>query len=298
MPFCVSRQTLFLAGWGLSARAIAKHFTDHNWQIMASTRRQAAADELIDLGFEPVLADPKTAEGRTSLQTVMAKADAVLACAPPFEGQDPFVPVMQDLEISHHWIGYLSTTGVYGDRKGDWVDETAIPAPENQRSMDRLTAERDWLGLDAVVFRLPGIYGPGRSAFDRLNRRDPVFDKPGQVFSRVHVEDIARAVFCAATQPDIKGIFNICDDTPTSQVEVMIGAAEMMGVDPPEIRPFDPDQLTPMQRSFFASCRRVLNTRAKEELNWRPKYPSWREGLRAILNARSSMRENQAMQNQ
>ncbi len=190
------------------------------------------------------------------------------------------------------WLGYLSTTGVYGDHNGGWVDETTPPCPDQPRSIERLAAERAWQGMGAAVFRLPGIYGPGRSAVDRVKagtaRR---IDKPGQVFSRVHVEDIAAAVLAAMAQPPAGAIYNVVDDLPASNSEVIAYACELLGVPVPSVIPWDEaaPTMSAMARSFYTENRRVRNDRLKRTLGVTLRYPTYREGLRAIAALHSPL---------
>jgi len=186
------------------------------------------------------------------------------------------------------WIGYLSTTGVYGDREGGWVFETSPLAARSIEGARRVRAERDWLevargmGLTVQVFRLPGIYGPGRSAFERLAAgKAKRIVKDGQVFSRIHVEDIASGLAASIARPRAGGIYNLCDDEPAPPQDVIACAAEMMGVKPPPEQPWDPAD----QSRFYAENKRVSNARAKAELGWRPAFPTYREGLAAIFKA-------------
>jgi nucleoside-diphosphate-sugar epimerase len=186
---------------------------------------------------------------------------------------------------------YLSTIGVYGDHAGAWVDETTPTAPLSPRGRERVLAEAQWQalgqqrGAPVAVLRLPGIYGPGRSAFDSLRagqaRR---IVKPGQVFNRVHVDDIAGGIAAAITcRAD--GVFNITDDLPSPPQDVIAHAAALLGMPPPPEVAFEDANLTPMARSFYSECKRAANGRAKLVLGWQPRYPSYREGLAAILAA-------------
>ena len=185
-------------------------------------------------------------------------------------------------------MGYLSTTGVYGDRQGGWVEETDPPAPGNARSRWRLEAEAAWLasGLPVNVFRLAGIYGPGRSAFDRLREgRAQRVVKAGQVFSRIHVDDIAAALSASMARPDPGRVYNVADDLPAPAWEVIAYAAELLGMPaPPEVALEDAG-LSPMARSFWEESRRVSNRRLREELGVTLAYPDYRAGLRGILAA-------------
>jgi nucleoside-diphosphate-sugar epimerase len=191
------------------------------------------------------------------------------------------------------WVGYLSTVGVYGDQKGRWVDESTEPKPNSERTEARVEAEQDWLrfgeetGVPVQIFRLAGIYGPGRSVFDKLHagtaRR---IRKDGQVFSRIHVEDIASVLEASIARPAAGAIYNVADDEPAAPDEVVAYAAKLLGVQaPPEVA-FDEADLTPMARSFYEGSRRISNTRIKSELGVQLTYPTYREGLAALLSRR------------
>lgn len=201
-----------------------------------------------------------------------------------------------DFVLKHHkdtilslksleWVGYLSTTGVYGDHQGGWVDETTPVNPPNDRSAYRVLAEKQWLGLGIPVhiFRLSGIYGPGRSAFDAINdgsaRR---IDKPGQVFSRIHVEDIVHVLRASMETPNPGNVYNVADDFPAPQGDVIAYACQLMGIEPPPLIPYETADLSEMARSFYQSNRRVKNKKIKTELGVRLKYPDYKAGLEGI----------------
>ena len=187
---------------------------------------------------------------------------------------------------------YLSTTGVYGDRRGGWVREDTPPAPISPEGRRRLAAEQGWTaaadtaGAPLFVFRLPGIYGPGRSALDRA-REGTVkrWVKPGQVFSRIHVDDLADAIARALERPFHAGVYNLCDDEPSAPADVTAFACRLLGLAPPPEEPLDEAALSPMARRFWAESKRVSNARAKAALGWRPAFPTYREGLRAVQPA-------------
>ncbi|WP_421861083.1 SDR family NAD(P)-dependent oxidoreductase [Oceanicaulis sp.] len=275
-------RSICLLGFGFTAKAVARRLSNEGWRIHASTRSDVQAEQIRAQGYQPVLADPAKPVDHRTLRAAVGACDAVLACAPPGEAGDPFLPALQAETLKGKWLGYLSTTGVYGDRQGGWAFDYEPVSPGQQRSIRRAAAETDWLKHGARLFRLAGIYGPGRSAFDRLEAGKTVFDKPGHVFSRVHADDIAQAIALSLDRPDATGAFNLADDWPDTQANVMRGAAEIAGLPGPQIEPFDPENATPMQASFYAECRRVSNARAKAALGWRPSYLSWREGLKAI----------------
>ncbi len=220
----------------------------------------------------------------------MAAATHILVSAPPTEGGDPFLEMigngvdLPDLE----WLGYLSTTGVYGDAGGGVVDETTPPNPADVRSRRRQAAEQGWQALSDTtrIFRLAGIYGPGRSALDRVRdgsaRR---IVKPGQVFSRIHVDDIATALMASMACPAIEGPFNLADSEPSAQADVVAFAAQLLGVDPPPLEDFGCAEMSPMLRSFYAVSRRVSSDATRRALGWTLKYPTYREGLKALYDA-------------
>jgi nucleoside-diphosphate-sugar epimerase len=187
------------------------------------------------------------------------------------------------------WVGYLSTTAVYGDRNGAWVDETAEVAPTSERGSWRTMAEAHWqqiTDLPLHIFRLAGIYGPGRGPFAKLMAgKARRIVKPGQVFSRIHVDDIAQALLASMDQPQPGGIYNLCDDEPAPPQDVLGYAAELLGMPVPAEVPFDEAGMTPMARSFYGENKRVRNNRIKDELGVELLYPSYREGLQAVLKA-------------
>lgn len=205
-------------------------------------------------------------------------ASHILSSVPPADDADPVLsPYGRQLASTPAWLGYLSSTGVYGDTGGAWVDETA-PTGRGRRSA-RARADADWLALNARVFRLPGIYGPGRSPLDRLMEgRAHLVDSPDQVFSRIHVDDIAAGVLAALTAPP--GAYNLADDRPCSQNEVVRYAARLLNLPDPPTVPVE--TLSPMARGFYAENRRVANVKAKRVLGWTPVYPDYRFGLRAV----------------
>lgn len=214
-----------------------------------------------------------------AVRAALARATHVLSSVPPAEGSDPVLVRYGDA-LGHGWLGYLSSTGVYGDTGGAWVDESA--ATGSGRRSARAAADAAWLARGARVFRLPGIYGPGRSALDRLREgRAHRIDLPGQVFSRIHVEDIARGVIGAFRGPP--GPYNLADDLPASANAVTEHACRLLRCDPPPLVSLDAAGLSPMARGFYAENRRVANGKAKRVLGWRPRYPTYREGLAALL---------------
>lgn len=282
---------LFVFGYGFSARALARRLRPQGWEVAATHRKPEAGAALAAEGVTALpLAD------RDAIAEALAGTQALLVTAPPGPDGCPalpvLVPAMARSGAFPDWTGYLSTTGVYGDRRGGWVFETSRLAAQSVEGARRVAAERDWLevgrgmGLTVTVFRLPGIYGPGRSALDRLRagqaRR---IAAPGQVFSRIHVDDLAAGLEASMAAPRAGGIYNLCDDEPAPNPDVVAYAARLLGLPvPPEI-PLAEAGLGPQAMRFYAESKRVSNARAKAELGWRPTYPTYREGLQAILAA-------------
>lgn len=215
----------------------------------------------------------------------IAHATHILSSVPPDGTDDPVFAAYRDaLSESRAWLGYLSSTGVYGDTGGAWVDEQA-PVGQGRRAA-RAVADLAWLDMGARVFRLPGIYGPGRSPLDRIRGGEARrIDVPGQVFSRVHVADIARGVIAGFDAP--AGAYNLADDAPAPQSEVVAFGCQLLGLPVPPLVPIDQADLSPAALAFYSENRRVSNGKAKRVLGWRPLYPDYRFGLRA-LNAMTS----------
>jgi nucleoside-diphosphate-sugar epimerase len=282
---------LFVFGYGYTARALARRLTPKGWRVFASVRDAASIKSLAAEGVVGVAVDD--ADG---LADALAGTSALLITAPPDEagcpGLQALVRQLARAEAFPDWTGYLSTTGVYGDRRGGWVFETSRLAAQSLEGARRVATERDWLevgrgmGLTVQVFRLPGIYGPGRSAFDRLRagqaRR---IAAPGQVFSRIHVDDLAAGLEASIARPRAGGVYNLCDDEPASNSDVVAYAAGLLGVEPPPEVALEAAALSPAALRFYAESKRVSNARAKAELDWLPAYPTYREGLAAILAA-------------
>jgi nucleoside-diphosphate-sugar epimerase len=272
-------------------RALARRLQAQGWDVAASLREGADPAPLKADGVRPVALSDAAA-----LREALAETTALLIAAPPgpegCPGLQALVPALARARAFPDWTGYLSTTGVYGDRRGGWVFEGSRLAAQSPEGARRVAAERDWLqvgrgmGLTVTTFRLPGIYGPGRSALDRLRagaaRR---IAAPGQVFSRIHLDDLAAGLAASIARPRAGGIYNLCDDEPAANSEVIAYAAGLLGLDPPPEVTLAAAGLSPTAQRFYAESKRVSNARAKAELGWRPAYPSYREGLRAILDA-------------
>jgi nucleoside-diphosphate-sugar epimerase len=286
----MNKPTLFVFGFGFSAQALARKL-GANWHIIATCRTEEKRAELAARGIETHLFDG--GGPLKNAKAILPDVTHLLSSVPAEDGGDP-VLARHGVEIAGlkdlAWVGYLSTTGVYGDRAGSWVDEESELRPTGERGRRRVAAEVGWLdlwrqhGLPVHVFRLAGIYGPGRSAFDSLRSgRAQRIDKPGQVFSRIHVDDIAQILAASIARPHPGAIYNVCDDDPAPPAEVIEYAAGLLNIAPPPLAPFTQAILSDMARSFYADNKRVKNERIKRELGVRLAYPDYRQGLAAIL---------------
>jgi nucleoside-diphosphate-sugar epimerase len=284
---------LFCFGLGYSAHRLARALMAEGWIVGGTCRTAESQVELARDGIDAFLFDRDHRLGVA--EAALAAATHVLSSVPPdadgdpvFDAHGPYLAAAEEF----HWVGYLSTTGVYGDTGGASVDETAPLAPTSERASRRVDAENAWRGLwsaDGVpvhVFRLAGIYGPGRSALDQVRsgaaRR---IERPGHVFSRIHVDDISAVVRASIAAPDPGAVYNVCDDEPAPAADVVTLASELLGVEPPSLVPFEEAaaDMSPMALSFWRDNRRVDNRRIKEELGVSLRYPDYRTGLRAIL---------------
>ncbi|WP_068115714.1 SDR family oxidoreductase [Tropicimonas marinistellae] len=279
-------QTLLSLGHGYSARALARLLLPQGWRIYGTTRSPEKAEALRAEGVEPIIWPG------ADLAPAISQATHILASAAPDADGDPFLPqIAGPLRAARPgWIGYLSTTGVYGDHEGGWVDETTALTPATRRGRLRVLAEGQWqrlaaeAGLPLMIFRLAGIYGPGRGPFAKVRagtaRR---IVKPGQVFSRIHVEDIAQVLAASIAHPDPGAVYNVCDDDPAPPQDVLAHAAELLGRPLPPEEDFANAEMSPMARSFYAESKKVRNDRLKRDLGVTLRYPSYRDGLAALL---------------
>lgn len=280
---------LFCFGLGYTALALAELLRGDGFTVAGTTRSPEKAAALRARGIEAHVLD----RGRplADFGAALAGASHLLATVPPDGAGDPVLD-LHGPDLRRHsgilWAGYLSTTGVYGDHAGGWVDEETPLAPVGERGARRVAAEAGWAatGLPLHIFRLPGIYGPGRSVIDQLRQgRAQAIVKPGQVFSRIHVQDLARALGASIARPDPGRIYNVCDDEACPSVEVQDFACALLGLPPLPRVEFAAAAMTPMGRSFWAESKRVSNERLKREMAFTLLYPTYREGLRAILAA-------------
>ncbi|WP_299860223.1 SDR family oxidoreductase [uncultured Roseobacter sp.] len=278
-------KTLLSFGHGFSARALAPRLIQKGWRVIGTTRSAEKVGEIAATGVEPLIWPG------ADVTDALIAADAVLISAGPGPEGDPVLAEMR-AEITgaaprFDWVGYLSTTGVYGDHAGGWVDESADLTPSTKRGRARVAAEAEWQaipGLNLHIFRLAGIYGPGRGPFAKVRagtaRR---IIKQGQVFSRIHVQDIAQVLEASLAQPNPGAIYNLCDDDPAPPQDVIAYAAELLEVPLPPAVDFETAEMTPMARSFYAESKKVRNDRIKEELGVQLLYPDYRTGLEALL---------------
>jgi nucleoside-diphosphate-sugar epimerase len=273
-------------GHGYSARALAGILQPRGWQVIGTTRSDAKAEVLRAEGTEALVWPG------ADLTTALNRATHLLISAAPDDGGDPVLRLVRDdicaRAARFQWVGYLSTTGVYGDHDGDWVDEGSPLTPTTARGQARVKAEAEWasLGLPLHIFRLAGIYGPGRGPFEKVRQGTARrIIKQGQVFSRIHVADIAQVLAASIARPNPGAAYNLCDDDPAPPEDVIGYAAELLGLPVPPAEDFATAEMTPMARSFYAESKKVRNDRIKDELGVRLIYPDYRTGLRALLAA-------------
>lgn len=282
---------LFSFGLGYSAGVIASRLSGRDWSITGTSTTENGAERIAKLGFSGCVFDGKSKAPGVS--AALKSATHVLLSIPPDDAGDPALRIYGDDIAANSnltWIGYFSTVGVYGDTGGGWVSEDTEARPASERGKRRLDAENAWLDLGqrtgkaVMIFRLPGIYGPGRSAIDDLRtgtaRR---IIKLGQVFNRIHVHDIASAVEAGIANPSAGHVFNVTDDEPGPPQDVVAYAANLLGLPNPPDLDFATANLSPMARSFYSESKRVSNARLKQHLGVKLTYPSYREGLQAIL---------------
>jgi len=273
--------SLLCFGFGYCAEALARRLAAKaGWRIAGTSRRQGRAGGIDNLVFDG-------AASNSALDQAIAGATHILVSVPPGAEGDPVLracgPQLAAAK-SLAWTGYLSTIGVYGDSGGGWVDEDTPPRPTHERAARRLAAEREWTARGAQIYRLAGIYGPGRNALADLKagtaRR---IVKPGQVFNRIHVADIAQCLELAMRHGRAGRVYNLTDDEPAPPGDVILEAARLLGLPPPPALAFERAELSPMAASFYADNRRVRNARIKAELKAALRFPTYREGLAGLL---------------
>ena len=277
--------TLLSFGHGYTAQALARRLLPQDWRIIGTTRNEDKLGQMTADGIEP-----RIWPGANMIPALDAATHVLISAAPDTNG-DPVLNALQD-EIAaradqFEWVGYLSTTGVYGDHQGDWVDEDAPLTPATARGIARVKAESAWReikGLNLHIFRLAGIYGPGRGPFAKVrNGTARRIIKAGQVFSRTHVADIAQVLEASINKPNPGTAYNVCDNDPAPPEDVIAYAAELLGLPIPPAQDFETADMTPMARSFYAESKKVRNDRIKDELGVVLRYPDYRAGLKALL---------------
>lgn len=279
---------LFSFGHGYSARALARRLLPSGWLVTGTTRDPGKVERLDAEGVRPLLLP------RDDPAPALRAATHLLLSAAPGEDGDPALatlrPALDGVVHRLAWAGYLSTTGVYGDHRGGWVDEDAPLSPATRRGTLRVAAETAWrdyaaeTGLPLHVFRLAGIYGPGRGPFAKVRAGTArAIVKPGQVFSRIHVDDIATVLAASIARPDPGAVYNVCDDEPAPPEDVLDYAARLLGLPLPPREAWADAEMTPMARSFYAESKRVRNDRIKRDLGVTLAYPDYRAGLASLL---------------
>ena len=278
-------KTLLSFGHGFSAQALSRLLVPQDWRVIGTTRSEDKAVALMNSGVEP-----RIWPGADMAPALNAATHILISAAPDEDGD----PVLAKLETEitkragqFEWVGYLSTTGVYGDHQGDWVDENSPLAPATQRGIARVKAEAAWASIPDLplhIFRLAGIYGPGRGPFAKVrNGTARRIIKKGQVFSRTHVADIARILQASIQQPNPGAAYNVCDDDPAPPEDVIAYAAQLLGMPIPTAEDFATAEMTAMARSFYAESKKVRNDRIKDELGVELLYPDYRSGLKSLF---------------
>jgi hypothetical protein len=279
----IGMKHLLCFGFGFSAEALAHMLNPLEWRVTGTSRSPEGVAAINAQGYEGVLFG--------DMQSIPASVTHIVTSVPPSDDGDPVLLRFGDELVARAktfaWVGYLSTTGVYGDRGGDWVGDGGDLRPNTDRGQRRVDAEAAWQqvpGLPLHIFRLAGIYGPGRNAFESLKSgKAQRVIKQGQIFSRIHVEDIAGALLSSINNLNPGRTYNLADDEPCPPQDVIAYAAELMGLPIPPDVPFEDAKLSAMAKSFYADSKRVSNARIKDELGYELKFPNYRIGLKALL---------------
>ena len=289
-------KTCLLLGCGYSARALVPHLKNAGFEIYGTTRSADKAKQIEALGVTPLqyggAISPK-------LRQILAHTTHLISSIAPSPKGDPFIKSISEQMGDHwtkslgsiEWAGYLSATSVYGDRKGQWVFEEELLYPQTQRGKARIGAELDWMesGLPVHIFRIAGIYGPGRNALRRIRRGGvKAVIKKDHISNRIHVDDLARGIMASINKPRPLAIYNLADDTPAPPQDILHYGADLLGAKRVEEIAFKKADMSQMARSFYIEARRTSNALAKSELGWKPQYPSYKEGLNAIMKAGST----------
>jgi len=288
---------LLAVGLGYSAKELAQRLHAQGWRIIGTSRSAEGARAIDAMGYESVQFAGSAPSPALS-QAIGAATHLLISASPGSQGDPLLAWHTEDVRAAGlHWVGYLSTIGVYGNFDGGWVDEETPPAPTSQRGRMRVEAERAWLqfaqdsGVPVGIFRLSGIYGPGRGPLEKLRRGAArAVIKPGQVFNRIHVADIATALQAGIAKPEAQAggrVYNLTDDEPAPPQDVLDFAADLIGVPHPPRVPFEDADMSPMARSFYGDNKRTSNARIKQELGVTLAYPTYREGLRGLRDIKA-----------
>lgn len=292
-------KSIFCFGFGYTANFLSVRLSSAGWKIAGTTTNPDKKKYLKENGIKAWLFD----DSHTipdPFDTFSSVTHVLLSVPPDGDGDPVFAAHAEDLAAMKNleWVGYLSTTAVYGNQDGNWVDETTPTTPSSRRGSLRLKAEQQWQslhlneGLPLHIFRLSGIYGPGRSAIDSVRsgtaRR---IEKPGQAFNRIHVEDIAQTLIASMNKPNPGSIYNLADDLPSPSHEVIQFACNLIGIDPPPLIPFDQAELAPIVRSFYKDNKRIRNDKIKKELGVSLIHPDYRSGLQSCLEVEKETEE-------
>lgn len=285
---------LFCFGVGYTAQALGRRLAAAGWSVAGTARTPETRDALLAAGWQDIHLFDRD-RPINNPEAALSGVTHLLSSVPPDAGGDPVLDC-HATEIARiaglRWAGYLSTTGVYGDRQGGEVDERSVRDPASERGRRRVAAEDAWLslwrgkGVPVHIFRLAGIYGPGRNALETVRQgRARRIRKPGQVFGRIHVDDIVATLMASIARPDAGAAYNLADDEPAPPDEVIAYACELLGVEPPPLEDYDDakESMSAMAQSFYGESKRVSNRRIKEELGVELVWPSYREGLRGLL---------------
>ena len=278
--------TFLSFGHGYTAQALTPHLKEKGWTVFGTSRSKDNFSDIEKSGAIPIL------WGSDELRSVIKETALVLSSVAPKDGNDPVIQMYgEDLKENSSqikWAGYLSTIGVYGDTKGEWVNESSPLKPSTNRGIARVNAEKKWLKnnfLPSHIFRLGGIYGPNRGPFQKVLQGKAVkIIKPGQVFSRMHILDIVQTLLASISQPKPHSIYNLCDDNPAPPQDVLSYAAKLLSVDQPPTVRFEDADLSEMARSFYAENKRVSNQLIKSELGVDLSYPDYKVGLESLLD--------------
>ena len=278
--------TFLSFGHGYTAQALTPHLNEKGWTVFGTSRSKDNFSDIEKSGAIPIL------WGSDELRSLIKEAASVLSSVAPKDGNDPVIQMYgEDLKENSSqikWAGYLSTIGVYGDTKGEWVNESSPLKPSTNRGIARVNAEKKWLKnsfLPSHIFRLGGIYGPNRGPFQKVLQGKAVkIIKPGQVFSRMHILDIVQTLLASISQPKPHSIYNLCDDNPAPPQDVLSYAAKLLSVDQPPTVRFEDADLSEMARSFYAENKRVSNQLIKSELGVDLSYPDYKVGLESLLD--------------